>query len=180
MNLNSLQENRFQVSFSSLKNVVFSCTSLTLPSISSSTELKIPYPMADMNLNGSKASYGSLDLTFIVQEDMKNYIELMAWMRSIYSPNSYEEFGKFRPNPVSYSTKHQKSDASILIMNNSMIKIPTLEIVVRDCFPLSVGGLTFQTTTENSQLTCNASFSILNFDFNSLEGKVESNFKAND
>ena len=47
---------------------------------------KIPFP-------GTKLTYGNLDVTFKVDENMMNYLEIYSWLREVGFPDNFAQYG---------------------------------------------------------------------------------------
>jgi len=75
-NLNMLPPGNFKVTIDSREfaNVQFFCTTANLPTVSSS-EVSSGYTHKNAYFPGDTIEYGTFDITFIVDEEMKNYIE---------------------------------------------------------------------------------------------------------
>jgi hypothetical protein len=109
------------------KDVEFSCTNVSLPSI---TVESAPQSnrWADIKVPGDKLVYSDLTLSFNVDEQLKNYREIVAWMENI-SNVSYE------------NANDLLSDSTIIIYNSSNSLIGTYTFV--DSFPTSISGIDF-------------------------------------
>ena len=73
-NKNFLSPVGFQFSIQKLPHVNYFCQSANIPDITlSQTELNNPF--VNLPSPGTKLTFGALDITFRVDEDMKNYIK---------------------------------------------------------------------------------------------------------
>ena len=66
---------------------------ITLPDATSSTPLvNVPYP-------GDHLIYGTLNITFKVDEDFQNYMEIHNWMKALGKPKEYEQYAAIEKLP---------------------------------------------------------------------------------
>jgi hypothetical protein len=123
-----------------------------------------PTPFIDRYAPGDKVVYDYLTVTFIVDEDLKAWLEIHDWIRGMGFPEKYEEYlllGKFPPiNSSEVSKTPQYSDAVLTLLNSKMNK--TLRFKFKDCFPTSLSALVF-TTQEGPEtpLTADVTFRFL-------------------
>ena len=142
---------------------------ITLGSATYATPLKdIPYP-------GEKLSYEDLTLTFIVDENLENYIEIHTWLTAIGFPKDRKQFAEFRSatSNVSTNTRGESkdigdvkastperamySDAVMTILTNK--NNPVVECRFADVFPVSLSGLAYnQNITDVDYLTAEVTF----------------------
>jgi hypothetical protein len=78
-NLNYLSQLGFRFSIKKLPNVNYFCQKVSLPSISIQS-LDFQTPFGVIPRAGDKISYSSIPISFRVDEDFKNYIEIHDWM----------------------------------------------------------------------------------------------------
>ena len=124
-NPNPLQPNKFLLNFSRAPNVRYFCQSVTIPGISLS-ETVITNPFVDIYSPGEKPIYDLLNVTFIVDEELKSWIEIHDWIRAMTFP---KEFAEYRSLPrlnkaasvaADINSKFpQFSDASISVYSSS-------------------------------------------------------------
>ena len=84
-NPNFLQPNKYQLNFGRAPNVRYFCQSLSVPGISLSEALQTT-PFVDVYAPGEKAIYDLLNVTFIVDEELKSWIEIHDWIRAMTFP----------------------------------------------------------------------------------------------
>ena len=75
-NRNFLSPVGFQFSLTKEPKVTFFCTSARIPEISLQLTVQPSY-LKDLDIPGEKISYGDLNLRFLVDEDMSNYLSLI-------------------------------------------------------------------------------------------------------
>lgn len=160
-NRNLLSPIGFIFSIEKLKGVDFYCQKATLPAMSSvysqtGTRFnKIYHPSDELD-------YEDLTLSFLVDENMKNWYQVHDWLREITTPYSNSEFGFTRgtlesknkitrrnDNEPGIIANQWKSDCSLFILSSN--HRPVAEFVFRDAFPVALSALEFDSTSTNIQ-----------------------------
>jgi len=168
-NPNPLQPNKFVLNFSRLPNIQYFCQSVNVPGISLS-EAVITNPFVDLYSPGEKPIYDLLNVTFIVDEELKSWIEVHDWIRAMTFPTKFEEYRqlpRLSKNTVNRPEFPQFSDASITIFSSSMK--PYYRIKYYETFPTTLS--TFVLTAQegpDSIITADATFRYSYFDIEKL------------
>jgi hypothetical protein len=163
-NQNLMQSTRFQLNFSRLPAVSFFCQTFILPSVSAGYATS-PTPFVDMKLPGEKLQYDSLNLTFLVDEDMANWREIHNWMRAYTFPKDFSEYRNLAKlsDTVKNSRQPQYSDAILTVYNNAWLQIAQFKFY--DVFPTSLSGINFSTQdTPDSPVMTDATFDYTYYD----------------
>ena len=132
-------------------------------------------PLKDIPLLGDKLTYEDLTITFIVDENLENYIEMHTWLTAIGFPKDRSQYREFRSETsnVKTSTRGESkdigdvkastpelsmtSDAVMTILTNK--NNPVVECRFADVFPTSLSGLTYsQNQTDVDYLTAEVNF----------------------
>lgn len=92
---------------------------------------------------GDKLTYSDLNITFRVDEDMKNYKEIYDWMIG----NSRQSFDGYAAQTRAAMGSGVKSDATLIILNSA--KQPMIEVVFKDMFPVAISELVFDTRLQD-------------------------------
>lgn len=92
--------------------------------------------VADVSEPGDKLDFGEVTFGVILDEDMKAYSELYAWLLRMVNTN-YVPPTVARENRL--STKH---DVTLVVLNSS--NNVQSRIVYRDAFPSSMGNVSFE------------------------------------
>ena len=155
-----------------LPKVQFFTTAANIPDISLG-EAVIPTPYKDIPLMGDKLTFGNLDVSFIVDEYLENYITIHNWLIGIGFPKNRTQFSSFRTdssnNPTSAKNvsvdtvgkatadRGMYSDATLTILSNK--NNPLVEVRYSDLFPVSLSGLSYnQQATDVEYQTAEISF----------------------
>jgi len=149
---------QFKFGINQLPKVEFFTTAANLPGISLG-ELIIPTPYTDIPLIGDKITYENLSISFIVDEQLENYISIHNWLLGIGFPKNRTQFTNFRSagsntptaggggntdiGKVGKATADRSfySDATLTILSNK--NNPIVEVRYSDMFPVSLSGLDY-------------------------------------
>ena len=145
----------FRLELSNLPRTTFTCQVANIP------ELKIGYavqptPALDIPVIGDKVEFGPLNVEFIINEDMSNYIEVYNWILSIASRELVNyTVDDFRRAAVNYPLTLNKgsldnslyADASLYLINSS--NVPSVKINYYDVIPISLESIPFDITSNN-------------------------------
>jgi len=177
---------QFKFQITKLPKVEYFCTQVNVPSLSIS-EVSQPTPFVDVPMPGTTLSYGSLTMTFLVDENLENFEEIHGWLRGIGFPESYGEYkdaaaaGNDRfpggdnavstePGKVKYGAPSQGalfSDATLIVLTSK--NNPIKEIRFRDLYPVSIGELQYdQQAADVQYLTASVTFNYNRYDFASV------------
>ena len=165
---------QFRFLINQLPKVQYFTTEANLPGITLD-ELELGSPLKDLPLLGSKLTYEDLTITFIVDENLENYIEMHTWLTAIGFPKDRKQFSDFRSTTSNTKTSTRgeskdigkvgattpeismTSDAVLTILTNK--NNPVVECRFADVFPTSLSGLTYsQNQTDVEYLTATVNF----------------------
>jgi len=135
---NYLSPISFKVIVDRMPNVEFFTQRASIPSLSMSAPEQLS-PLHRIYKVPDRIEYSELDLSFIVDENMENYGEILSWMEGMGTPersNQYENLEKSKNGLV--------SDVSVLIENSA--RRPNIRFTFTECFPIALGGLQLDVT----------------------------------
>lgn len=166
---NFFNSNKYQLILSRLPDVELFCQRVTLPDVS----------LAYFELNGhlagdddmpscSEISYGDLNVTFIVDENLENYISVLKWIKTI-SPD--DDLFNIYPESLPDYEDIYTTTVTVLIKNNNQETIG--EFNYGRCIPISLSGMELN-VSEDLVITANLTFRIneLSFDFKHCKTKT--------
>lgn len=131
---NYLSPASFDISIAKMPNVEFFVQSVTIPDVSSGpaeteSALKALYNIPD------RLVYADFDVSFIVDENMNNYLEILGWLEGMGSPEARgDQYNNKRKEVGNYY-----SDITVIIQNSH--KNPNLRFIFKNAFPISLGSL---------------------------------------
>jgi hypothetical protein len=154
-NKNFLSPLNFRFLIKKAPHVNFFIQKVNIPSISlpspepNNPFVKVPIP-------GEHLNFSELKISFKVDEDLQNYLEIHNWIRALGKPENFNQYKTIQDQP-SYTGEGIYSDISLLILSST--KMPNYEIVYIDAFPTNLSDLQFTTTDENvNYITASAVF----------------------
>ena len=143
------------------RKVSFLCQKAEIPELSLSS-IDIPTAgFAPIPMGGNTINYGDLNLEFIVDEDLKNYMEIHNWIRALGTPSDFTERKEWNESNRSDSRSKERntkwSDATLQVLNNN--NLVNFDVVFQCVFPVSLSTLPFDVTgTDNDYFTATATF----------------------
>ena len=126
-----------------MPTINFFVQAVSLPSVTMG-ENQVPTPFSKLQVPGDQLMFGDLVIQFRVDEDLKNYLEMYNWMRSITRTDGFEESTAWVNEPNQMSEHRVYSDATLTIMNSAMNS--NVEVGFTDVYPSSIAELPFMTT----------------------------------
>lgn len=142
-------------------------------------------PMIDMPIIGDKLTYDDFYVTFLVDEELKNYTEMHDWLINCAAPETRSQFqGKARPDGipqrpqteimdlilgnVKSSDRDLYSNLDLFIMsskNNPVVKIQMVE-----AFPISLTNIEYShQETDVTYAECTATFAFSYFTISAIK-----------
>ena len=127
---NYLSSAGFKIIFKRLPHVEFFSNKILLPSVTTNA-VKQDTPLRAFYTVGDHLAYADLDLTFIIDENMKNYREIYDWLKGIGSPDSLAQYDQLKD-----SADGDQSDITVLILDSH--KNPNLEVTFKNAMPIGL------------------------------------------
>ena len=120
--------------------------------------------LRDIPTPGDKMDFGDLSLRFLVDEDLKNYMEIQKWMRGLGFPESLQEFDDFEkagknrlPQRYAQFGDQIYSDGTLQILSSNLVA--KFNVNFTELFPYSLSTLAFDATdTDIEYFTAEVSF----------------------
>ena len=175
---------QWRLAFNRLPKTTWFCTAANVPGITLG-EATYPTPMADMFVAGDKLIFETLNITFLVDEELQNYRELWEWIVAMGAPVSHSQWttgltkgdgltttfsavgtdDNINPRQKSTSTeKNLYSDATLIVYNSK--NMPKVNVKFKDMFPTSLSSLEYsQDLTDVEYFKASATFRYLYYEF---------------
>ncbi len=148
---------RFQIQ--KLPHVNYFCTAASIPDMSLGRIDTVTNPFNKLPIAGDKMEFSDLSLKFRVDEDMKNYREIVDWMTGLGFPDNYEQ-RKLLTEPY--------SDASLIIMTSQYQ--PNIEVKFIDLYPTNISSLEFDISQSDIEyLTGDVTFTYRSYQITSID-----------
>lgn len=163
-NLDYASNTQFRFLINKMPNTEFFVKSANIPGVSL-TEIIQPTSLAPIKIPGNDLSYEDLNVTFLIDENFNNYIEVHNWIKGLGFPQDNEQFqdllreGRDKA-PQSMALKSSTdagketratndspifSDGTISVLSSK--NNPTIEVRFRDLYPKSLSAVDFTQDT---------------------------------
>ena len=140
----------------------FFSNSASIPGINLGFALQTNY-LRDIPVAGDKLTFEDFTLSFFVDENLENYMEVQNWLRGLGYPDSVEEFidlkkdDTYTPDPSAKNALNEYSDATLIVYNSSFNEI--VKVKFRDVFPVSLSTINFDASVGDiDNVTADATF----------------------
>ena len=175
---------QFKFQIQKLPKVEYFTTACNIPGIRLNATVQ-PTPLADIPLPGDTISFGDLEITFLVDENLENYREIHGWMYGIGFPKARTQFAALvdankdrfpttgrdskatDPGKVKYGAQAIGpifSDAALNVLTSK--NNANIEVRFNDIFPSALSGLNFsQTADDFDSLTATVPFKYKLYEF---------------
>lgn len=157
-NRNFLSPIGFKFNLQKAPTVDFFSQSANIPSIDLGVAVQSTY-LKDIPVPGDKLVFNDFSIRFLVDENLKNYLEISNWMRALGYPESLNE--AIPLNTQAYS------DGGLVIFNSNMQSVARVNF--KDMFPVQLTQVEFDAqTTDINYIVAEATFKYTVFDITSL------------
>ena len=164
-NKNFLSPLGFDFRIKKLPTTNFFVTRATIPGFTLGV-VESPTPFVKLPVPGDKIQFNDLQVTFKIDEDMKNYLEIFNWMMGLGFPENYGQYATLK-NKARGSGEGIYSDGVLTILTSAMN--PNIEFSFRNAFPYSLTDVDFNTSSADSEyLEATVAFRYELFTINSL------------
>ena len=175
---------QFKFNITKLPKVEFFCTSVNIPGITLG-ETSQDTPLKTIPIPGDELTYGSLNVDFMIDENLENYREIHGWLTGLGFPKDHLQFRNLQnagsdrfptTSNVGISKELGKvskavqddgglySDATLSVLTSKNTK--NLEVRFRDLYPISLSGLDYnQQETDIQYLSATVSFAYKIYEF---------------
>ena len=173
-NRNFLSPTGFRFSLRRSPKVAFFCNQANIPAMNLGIAIQSNY-LRDIPVPGDKIEFGDLTLRFLVDEDLKNYMEIQNWIRGLGYPESLQEFDDLdKAGEIfgRYAGDQDKiySDGTLSVLTNSLV--PSFQIFFKDLFPYDLSTLSFDATqTDQEYFTADVSFKYTIYTINDMNSQ---------
>lgn len=131
INANRLESANFLLVTHNNPFMNFFCQTIVIPSVTTNAVL-VPTPYSETWRHGDKAVYEPLNVSILIDEDLRVWEEAYNWIKGLTYPHDSEEYRQ--------QVKHGLySDMSIIFLKNS--KNPNLMLRIYNCHPIFIGPI---------------------------------------
>ena len=163
-NTDLLQSAKFIFSIPRITATQFFCQAVNIPGVSTQSTLQST-PFSDLNIPGDKLVYQTLNVEFLIDEELQSWIDIHDWMRGIAFPETFEERQnlKFQTRFAEKSQYPQFSDAELTTLaanNTAKVKFHFI-----DLFPIELSEIPLDIRIGSEKtITATASFKFKRYD----------------
>jgi hypothetical protein len=117
-----------------------------------------PTPFKMIDVPGDIIQFEDFTLTFLVDENLENYMAIHNWITGLGFPENYDQYKNFTTDSDGIrDEKLQYSDGSLVILNSNYREIA--QIRFKDLYPYSLTPIDFDATANDIQyFTAEATF----------------------
>ena len=168
-NRNFLAPVGFKFSLSKFPKVTFFSNTARIPDLTLGTAIQSTY-LKDIDIPGEKLTFGDLNVRFLVDENLENYMKIHNWLTGLGFPESAQEFiNKTTDKDGLRDVKNQFSDGSLHILNSNFKDIAVVKF--KDLFPTYLTSLEFDATESDINFfTADVTFKYTIYDILSPSG----------
>ena len=187
-NLDYTHPTQFRFDILKLPNVEYTITSANVPGISMSGDAILNTRFKGVPFMGDTLIYETLNITFIVQEDLANYRELHDWITGIGFPKDNEQFDnalrneiQTKPGALPVIPKQTSNVRNAPVVNPSVLTSnatmhilsnknnPKIRVNYRGLYPSSLSGVTYNTQDSTGEgITADVQFQFDLYEFEVL------------
>ena len=174
-NRNFLAPVGFKFNLKRSPGAAFFCNQANIPDISLGVTEQPTY-LRQIPTPGDMIDFGDLNLRFLVDEDLKNFMEIQNWIRGVGFPESIQEFrdletsGTVPRRDFVQSGQDIYSDGTLQILSSNFNA--KFNVNFKDLFPTSLTTLTFDATdTDIEYFTADASFKYTSYNLTTLQNE---------
>ena len=173
-NRNFLSPTGFKFVLDRSPKVAFFCNQANIPDITLGIAIQPTY-FKDIDVPGDKIQFGDLNLRFLVDEDLGNYMEIQNWIRGLGYPEDIKQFRDLEAQSTikgRYAKDRQNiySDATLQVLNSNLIS--NFQVNFKEVFPYSLSTVNFDATdTDIQYFTADVSFKYTIYNIQDMSGK---------
>lgn len=137
--LNYLSRNRGKLIIPTMPDVTFNLRDAEIPGIDLPSAVT-PDPFRDKPLHGDKVEFEPLNATFLVDENLNNWLEAFDWIIGLGAPKDKDQF-----------LNKANADIDIELIVYSSHNNPILRVTFIGCVPVALTGVFFSEGTQETE-----------------------------
>ena len=161
-NISLLQSTKFTFVIPEMPFAKYFCQRVNLPGVSTSPAA-FETPFSKVNLHGDKLVYEPLNISFLIDEDLRVWEETYEWLKSLTFPHDFDEYKRRNLKKVD----ENYYDGILTVNNNANLE--NLRITYHHVHPIALSGIDFNTMIDaNEIITATVTFSYDTFSIERL------------
>ena len=172
-NRNFLSPNGFRFSLRRCPKSAFFCNQVNIPDLQLGV-IEQPNYLRPIPTPGDIIQFGDLNLRFLIDEDLGNYMEIQNWIRGLGFPENLDQFEDLESQAEVFGRYVQDqdniySDGTLSILTNNLI--PKYQVLFKSLFPYSLSTLSFDATqTDQEYFTADVAFKYTMYNIADING----------
>ena len=160
-NFNYFSPVSFRFNILKLPNVNFFCQSANLPGLTLGEAIQVN-PLRDIPTPGDKVQFEELQLRFIVDEELENWLEMYNWLKGLGFPDTFDQ--SLTKSDLRFS------DATLMILTSN--KNGQHRVSFKDAFPLTLSGIQMDSSVGDiDYVTADATFAYTTYTIERMIGE---------
>ena len=148
-NRNFLSGVGFKFSLTKFPKVDFFSNSARIPELNLELATQTSY-LKNIDVPGERLSFGDFTLSFLVDENMENYLAVYNWLKGLGFPESGKQFKDITTDSDGIrDPKEAFCDGTLSILNSNYREVAKVKF--NDLFPVSITSLDFDATNTDVQ-----------------------------
>ena len=147
-NRNFLSPTGFKFNLKRSPKVAFFCNQANIPDLTLGIAIQPNY-LRDIPTPGDKIEFGDLNLRFLVDEDLENFMEIQNWISGLGYQEEVKQFRNLESSGVIKSKQNIYSDGTLQILSSNLVA--KFNVTFKDLFPYTLTTLTFDATDTDIQ-----------------------------
>ena len=177
-NRNFLAPVGFKFTLKRSPGAAFFCNQANIPDITLGIAEQPTY-LRDIPIPGDKIQFGDLRITFLVDEDLTNFMEIQNWIRGLGYPETLKQFDELEEKgqlnaafgKFAQSGDDIYSDGTLQILSSNLV--PQFNVTFNDLFPYSLSTLAFDARdTDIEYFTADVAFKYTMYKITDLENNT--------
>ena len=174
---------QWRIAFNRIPKTTWFCVAANVPGIQLG-EASYPTPMTDMMVVGDKLTFETLNITFLVDEELQNYRELWDWLVGIGAPKQHSQWTSVLSKgdsavrtfatpdadtrtKATFDESNLYSDSTLIVYSSK--NQPKVTVHFKNMFPTSLSSLEYsQELTDVEYFKATASFRYLYYEFETV------------
>jgi hypothetical protein len=170
INKSILNRNNFKFLIEKVPNVEYYVKSVNIPGIQFTETVAAAGVGLDAFFPGDKVSFDTLDVSFLVDEDLENFKEIYNWINDIvpvHDPEDYKNLtgtSKTITNIYTGASDDLAKTSQITLVLNTNKNIPNRFLRFYDAFPISLSAVELESGADGEPAICQVSFRFTYYD----------------
>lgn len=166
-NFNFLSPLGYKFILSRAPNIEYFVQEVSLPGLNLGIAVQ-PSPFVTIPQTGDRLEYEQLQVTFRVNEDMDNYLEIFNWMIALGAPENFTQYNLKSP----FESTNQQKDTTVSDITLSVLTSASnanVEFRLKDCFPINLSSIVMSSIgSDVDYVIATATFALRNYTITKL------------